>query len=573
MIKFNRLTLVNFLSHRNSTIDFFYLKGLILIEGKNEDGHYTSNGAGKSTIIESIIWVLTGNTLRGVSVDDVVNRTSKKDTHVTLNFFIDETNYEITRYKKDTVHNNELILLKDSENISKRLNKDTQALIDSILNINFKVLSSTVLLGEGLTSRFTQLSDPDKKALIETSLSLQYDIPAIRDRVKSVTQDKEKKFSELSAVISTLSPYRDVESDSLETERSSLIESNQKLEIKRGDLIKESQSWVNKSFELDSKLSVVNSALTNYNNLLSKQSRLISEISQYNEKISYIESYEDPVCEVCKQKINSTESRNASLMHYIQGRDKDHSELTAVNQEMSGLPDTSILQSKLESLSNDKSQIAQKVSKTNNDLNTLILEKSQLESRLSQIEYILSQSKEANNRIQESQKELDSVSKDVEMYRYLQNLYSPTGIITEILQAAVDYINTRISVYSELLLEMSYQIKFKKGKIILEDTTGCSYQSLSNGEKKRLDISIQLAIHDYIDIYCGNHFNIMFIDEVMDSLDNIGTANIISVLRAKSQYCQIDAIFVITHNSELKSYFDNVLLIDKDLEGNSKIIS
>ena len=161
---------------------------------------------------------------------------------------------------------------------------------------------------------------------------------------------------------------------------------------------------------------------------------------------------------------------------------------------------------------------------------------------------------------------------EIKKYEYFYNLFSPTGIIVDILSDAITYINTRLSTYSSVLLEKDYKIQFVKGKISLVDKKGASYQSLSNGEKRRLDIAIQFALHDYVSMYCGMHMDTVFIDEILDTLDDIGVDNIFEVLRLKLDYCNLRSIYVITHNDSLKDKFDKVITVVKDSSGDSHII-
>ena len=93
MILIHSVELCNFLSHSKSLVNFNSTNGMVLISGENVDGRFDSNGAGKSTILEAIIWSLTGNTLRGVGVNDIVNRFVGKDTKVTLDLTVDNDSY------------------------------------------------------------------------------------------------------------------------------------------------------------------------------------------------------------------------------------------------------------------------------------------------------------------------------------------------------------------------------------------------------------------------------------------------------------------------------------------------
>ena len=99
MIKLTKLELKNFLSHVDTSLDLQDQNGLVLIEGKSSDGHYSSNGSNKSTLLEGIVYALTGDTLRGVGVNDVINRNNKKNTRVSLSFSKGDSHFEVSRYR------------------------------------------------------------------------------------------------------------------------------------------------------------------------------------------------------------------------------------------------------------------------------------------------------------------------------------------------------------------------------------------------------------------------------------------------------------------------------------------
>ena len=64
-MKINSIKIEGFLSVRNAEINFDNYFGITNIQGLNEDTNpISSNGAGKSTIIEAVSFALFGNTIR-----------------------------------------------------------------------------------------------------------------------------------------------------------------------------------------------------------------------------------------------------------------------------------------------------------------------------------------------------------------------------------------------------------------------------------------------------------------------------------------------------------------------------
>lgn len=77
--------------------------GLILVTGVNKDNPTAdSNGSGKSLIFEAICWCLWGETVRGLSADEVVNTRAGKDCAVALTLTEHGRTYVVSRHRLDT---------------------------------------------------------------------------------------------------------------------------------------------------------------------------------------------------------------------------------------------------------------------------------------------------------------------------------------------------------------------------------------------------------------------------------------------------------------------------------------
>ena len=125
---------INFLSYGNppncvSLTD----RGLVLIEGDNkDDSSAASNGAGKSSLIDAIVWCLYGTTLRGYEGDEVINRKVGKNCMVNL---VLENDVIITRYRKHQTGKNGLTVTVGDLNVTKSSIKETEAYIEQLLGL------------------------------------------------------------------------------------------------------------------------------------------------------------------------------------------------------------------------------------------------------------------------------------------------------------------------------------------------------------------------------------------------------------------------------------------------------
>lgn len=575
MLELTEIHLKNFLSHTDTHIRLKDHKGLVLISGVNKSGLYDSNGSGKSTILEGILYSLTGDTLRGLKANDVVNRNAKKDTCTSLYFSTTEGSYKVERYRKDSLEGDNLKVWNIGGdvmgNISKRLNKDTQSMLDNIIDIPYDVLVNTIFLGEGLSSRFTQLSDPAKKSLIESTLNLSYDLSKSKDSASS-------KLKELKLLKSNLegqqSMIESLLSLNIETVQEDLI--TESTELRDLQELKESLNNTRSKLEIEisalsPRLDLLRTSISQYESLDLQLRTLDTSVATLVTELTSVEKSEIPHCTLCKQKLSTQESIESLRESYKQKISEGMEQMRVWQSQLDALPNIEVMKSKLAQSIEDYNTKNSEYQSILSQITETVRLITTAESSIKNKEDLLNNHESHKNTLRDISTQLANLDEEIFIYEYLYKLFSPTGLVTVILEEAVSYINERIKAYTDILLDKTYQIELNKGKLSLVDSKGSTYQSLSNGEKRRLDIAIQFSLHDYTHIYCGIGTNLLFIDEVLDTLDATGVNNIIEVLNLKRSYCNLDSIYVITHNNELKSYFDEVITVVKDASGNSHI--
>ena len=568
MIELKSITLKNFLSHKDTYIDFTTYSGLSMIEGRTEDGHYSSNGSGKSTIFEGVYYALTGKTIRGLTADAVVNSVAKHDTVVSLKFHTNESSYEVVRTRKHSKLP-ALALYRDQQDISCRTPTQTQSRIDELVGIAPDILSGVMILGEGMSSRFTSLSDPSKKSLLESTMILSHSIDELRDTAKSrldtILLDKRSTQGSISSDESLLQYYEGMEVSDEGTIGALLESVTSRIELLEGSY----DSSMEESKNLNKKLSVLKEARSNILGLKSQLSRVSSSMQAIDAKIADLESQESPVCPTCGQRLQTLEKVVSTLSAE---RHDIHQQLVDLNSQLERFPPEETVVNKLEEIQSQSDKVERSLKEIKQTISDKMSEKINYEYKIKAFHERGEVVSRLTSELRVLNEKMTSLSKDEEVLTYLvKTVFSSTGVISDILRDVVDYIDQRLQVYNDLLQDKVFHITFYKGKIVLESET-LSYQSLSSGEKKRLDISIQFALHDYVYTHCGIGFDTIFIDEILDSLDSVGVSNIIEVLNLKKSYCSLSRIFVITHNESLKDYFDSILSIRKDSDGYTYII-
>lgn len=173
-MKLGLLKIANFLSVGQPIQVDLESAGLVGIFGVNEDANSASNGSGKSTLMEAIVWCLFGETTRGLKGDDVVNLQEGENCSVSLFVYDGPNCYRIERKRAtaDSKRPNDLILECNGTDISAGIMTDTQALVESIIGMNFSTFTQSVMLTDK-TQSFCTLTDSQQKALLESALGIE----------------------------------------------------------------------------------------------------------------------------------------------------------------------------------------------------------------------------------------------------------------------------------------------------------------------------------------------------------------------------------------------------------------
>lgn len=175
-MKFHELFIENFLTVRSAKVNLAD-RGLHLIQGINEvDTSATSNGAGKSSMVDAICWCLYGLTARDVKGDAVVNLLAKKDCRVTLTMSNGASIYQVVRHRKHATGKNALLVNLIGEHpadLSRGTDAETQKVVEQLLGCSYEVFVAAVYSGQEIMPDLPKMKDKELKMLIEESAGLQ----------------------------------------------------------------------------------------------------------------------------------------------------------------------------------------------------------------------------------------------------------------------------------------------------------------------------------------------------------------------------------------------------------------
>jgi DNA repair exonuclease SbcCD ATPase subunit len=175
MLEITELLLRNFRSYGDyDTIIRFDKSGIILITGEIGDNPKDSNGAGKSSLLEAIIWCLFGRLPNKAKPSDaIVNLKTNKNCLVRITT---KDGYYIERRRKYEGHDDLLIKTPSGEDISDSTNKNAQDRLNKIYNLDYEIFMSSVFFAQS-GRPLLELPDNKRKKAIERLLCLdRYDL-------------------------------------------------------------------------------------------------------------------------------------------------------------------------------------------------------------------------------------------------------------------------------------------------------------------------------------------------------------------------------------------------------------
>jgi predicted nucleic acid-binding Zn-ribbon protein len=168
-IECNEIGFQNFLSFGSKWQDIPLKKGVNFVTGFDKD-RGKSNGAGKSSFLETIPFALFGKTAREIKQSQIINWKNKKNCRVVFRFKINEDLYEIERSLKP----NKLLIYKNGDIIDQDAHKtDYQSMFENIFGMDVKMFMSLVHSNVNNTASIVSMKKAEKRVFLERMFGLE----------------------------------------------------------------------------------------------------------------------------------------------------------------------------------------------------------------------------------------------------------------------------------------------------------------------------------------------------------------------------------------------------------------
>ena len=158
----------NFLSFGSRVTNVPFLPGVNLVSGIDLDKK-KSNGAGKSSFLETVPFALFGQVHRNIKKEQITNWKNRRNCEVILNFTKGESAYSVLRaIKPDNFE-----IYKDGTLIDKPSHvKDYQKTLNEIIGINFPAFMSLIHSNINSSAKILSMKKPEKRKFMETMFGL-----------------------------------------------------------------------------------------------------------------------------------------------------------------------------------------------------------------------------------------------------------------------------------------------------------------------------------------------------------------------------------------------------------------
>jgi len=570
MILFENISWKNFLSTGNTpTCVCLNENDTTLIVGQN--------GAGKSTILDALTFVLYGKSFRRINKSQLINSSNEKDCLVDIEFSISGVKWKIIRGIKPNIFK----IYRNGEELDQSHSAlDQQKWLEqSVLKMNYKSFTQIVILGSSTFVPFMQLPPGSRREVVEDLLDIKIfssmnvlikeKIRGVREEIRTLDLKKEslkdkvemqktfieevenrgkKNIKEKNDKIKTL----DIEVDTC-------MERNNLTEVDISDLI-----------EKQEKVTGAGEKLVKLNNLKGKISQKVTTITKEHKFFT-----ENKVCPTCTQDIE--EDVRINKVADAQSRAK---ELQSGYKELEEAIKTEEERERhFTNLSKEITTLTHGISKNNTQISGCQRQIRDLESEIQKLTDQLANRNTEHEKLesfrdslQDTYQKLSEKKETISYYDFAYGLLKDGGVKASIVKKYLPLINQQVNKYLQI---MDFYINFKLDEEFNETVESpihedFSYASFSEGEKSRIDLALIFAWREVARYKNSVNTNLMLFDEVFDSsLDGYGTDEFMKIIR----FIVKDAnIFVISHKESLHDKFAKLLRFEK-VKGFSRMLS
>ena len=560
MITFRTVKWKNFLSTGNqpTEIQLDYSPTTLIIG---------ENGAGKSTILDALCFVLFNKPFRNISKSQLVNSVNGSGTVVEVEFNVNNKDVRVIRGIKP---NKFEVWIGDT-----MINQDANArdyqkhLEQQILGLNYRSFTQVVILGSSTFVPFMQLSTKARREVVEDILDIKiFSLMnfLLKNKNKSLLEDirdVEYKYDLTKEKVTLQEKFIEEvvnnKSAIVAENRQKLYDNRSTIDFRKDDVKALEIDNENLSYDAEEKAKIEQKL----KKLTQTEAALQNRKSEHDRQIKFFKNNDE--CPSCEQPI--TESTKQTQIE---------SRTTKIGEIENGITDLQRMESeeqdRLQSILVDLDTIR----KNDVEKAKILSSIAELEKFNAKLEKDIQRYEEGNasdedkaklselkGQIKLIEEQKSKLNEDKFYIDVARNLLQDSGIKTKIVKQYLPIMNKLVNTY---LSSMDFFVNFNIDENFNETIKSrfrdeFSYASFSEGEKMRIDLALLFTWRAVAKMKNSTNTNLLILDEIFDSsLDATGTDDFLKILNTFDK----ENVFIISHKQDmLIDKFRSVIKFEK----------
>ena len=530
-----------------------------------------TNGMGKSSIPLIIEEALFNKNSKGIKKADIPNRYVNKGYNINLEFTKDDDEYVVSIDRKTNI---KVAFLKNGEDVSSHTATNTFKTIQEVIGTDFKTFSQLVYQNTNASLQFLTATDTTRKKFLIDLLHLE-EYVELFELFKNVSKDLSLEVSGIRSKIATVEkwlsdnklsdtnilPMLEFQNDteelenqfrSLTKEIENISEKNKKISKNNQyiDLLKQINIQEIQNIEVSAKESYdsLQSELGSLNGVVAGSKKMMKKLEDLKDKCP---TCEQPVHESFKQSLITEEATRISSaeekINEITGR------IQKIKRNNELFDHKSKMQREWEDLYRsidrnlpvavlDKGELEERLSRVRADL--VSVQKSVAETAAenerrtkqnTRIQVIQEQTDSFIEQLEEAQESLGKVESVYSNLEVLKKAFSTNGLIAYKIENLVKELEELVNTYLGELSDGRFTLEFvvsndKLNVQITDNGNIVDILALSSGELARVNTATLIAIRKLMSSISKSRINILFLDEVINVLDETGREKLVEVL-------------------------------------------
>ena len=530
-----------------------------------------TNGMGKSSIPLIIEEALYNKNSKGIKKADIPNRYVNAGYNISLSFSKDSDEYEV---KIDRKTNIKLQLLKNGEDISSHTATNTYKSLQEIVGIDFKTFTQLVYQNTNTSLQFLTATDTNRKKFLIDLLHLENyvklfdlfkeeaktassNLTSIQSKIATIEKWlKDNKLSD-TTILPMLEVSIDTEDDekalrSVMMEIQNISEKNKKISqnnqykdmLSKIDLddIKNLGNLSKQSYDsLQAEMGSIKQAVAGSQRLLDKMSKLGDHCPTCEQSVDA--SFKQSLIEEETSRIAEAEERNAEIrreIERIKTENAEYDRLSKTQREWEDLyrsidrelPATLLDKAELEERARG---IRDELERAKSKLAEITTENEKRARKNTRIEVILEQTEEFSSELEKAVTLLNAEQEIASNLEILKKAFSTNGLLAYKIENLVKELEELVNKYLGELSDGRFTLEFvvtndKLNVEITDNGNQVDILALSSGELARVNTATLIAIRRLMSSISKSRINVLFLDEVINVLDDAGREKMVEVL-------------------------------------------